>query len=159
MATNITTQWRQGETGLGAIYTFSPNPTLLTRTEAGYKQVEFNIPNNDGVQVQTFGNERRIIVLRGTLYAKTQIFEDLEDKRRALTVGFGKGPGQLHLVPINGYSNSRHIYYIGAVDAAGIVFEPQSSPQFLEYSITLVIADSYEYTVPVRTINSNATVV
>lgn len=158
MAKNVRVEWRKGETGLGAVYIFNPNPDL-TRDDPGYKQAEFDIPLRDGVEVQDLGVDKRLIILRGVLYTKTRVFEDLEDLRRALIDGIGRGPGQLHLISLNSLSNSKHIYYKGQVTTPGIVIESQTNSMFLDYTITLLCADPAELYTPTKTITSNAEII
>lgn len=158
MAKNVRVEWRQGETGLGSVYVFNPNPDP-TREHPGYKQAEFDIPLRDGVDVQNLGVDKRIVVLRGVLYTKTRVFEDLEDLRKALIDGIGRGPGQLHFISLNNLLNARHIYYIGQVTPPGIVFESQTNPMFLDYTITLLCAEPAEFISYGRSISSDAEVV
>lgn len=158
MARNVRVEWRQGETGLGSVYIFNPNPNP-SRPDQGFKQVEFDVPLRDGVEVQDLGVDKRIVTLRGVLYAKTRVFEDLEDQRRALIDGIGRGPGQLHLISLNSLSNSRHIYYIGQITAPGIVFDEQTNPMILDYTITLLCAEPGEFHVSNKTITSNAEII
>ena len=160
MPKNVKVEWRQGEDGLGTVYKFNPTPSI-TRVQQGLKQAQFNIPLRDGSFIQNLGEETREIVLTGTIYAKTQIFEDLEDKRKALILGIGKTAGQLHIVSLTNMSNPKHIYYKGQISPQGIVFQDQTNPVFLDYTIRIICAEPYEIeagTTPTvtQTITSNA---
>ena len=162
MPKNVKMEWRQGEDGSGSIYIFNPKPNI-TRPEQGFKQVEFNIPLADGVYIQDLGIEKRVINLRGTLVTKNKVFEDLEDLRKALINGIGNNPGQLHLISLNALSNAKHIFYKGQVSPEGIVFDEQTNPCYLDYSIRIICALPYEYDyntyLQSHTIASNAKVI
>lgn len=158
MPRNVRVEWRQGSTGLGAVYVFNPNPDL-SRESPAKKQAEFDIPLRDGVEVQDLGMDKRIVTLKGVLYAKSEVFEDLEDLRIALIEGIGTDPGQLHIISRNSLSNSKHIIYSGQLSAQGIVFEPQINSIFLDYTISILCADSLETYQPSKTISSDAKVV
>ena len=158
MPKNVRMEWRQGEDGLGSTYIFNPKPNI-TRPDQGFKQAEFNIPLADGIFIQDLGIEKRVINLRGTLVSKTNVFEDLEDLRKAIIDGIGKNPGQLHIISLNGLSNARHIFYKGQISPEGIVFDEQSNPYYLDYSIRIICALPYEYDYGLKNITSNAKVV
>ena len=93
------------------------------------------------------------------MYAKTQVFEDLEDLRQAMITGIGTGPGQLHIISLNNYSNKKHIIYNGQISASGVVFEAQVNPIFLDYTILILCADSVELYQSSKDISSNTKVV
>lgn len=144
MPKNVKMEWRQGEDGSGSVYVFNPKPNI-TRPEQAFKQVEFNIPLADGIYIQDLGIEKRIINLRGTIVAKSKVFEDLEDLRKALINGIGKNPGQLHLYSLNALPNQKHIFYKGQVSPEGVVFDEQTNSNYLDYSIRIICALPYEY--------------
>lgn len=144
MPKNVRVEWRQGATGLGSVYTFNPNPNI-TRVDPALKQAEFDIPLADGVEIQNLGRAKRILQLKGVLYAKSRLFEDLEDKRKDLIDGIGTTPGQLHIISITNLSNPKHLYYIGQITTDGIVFSQQDNSILLDYTITITCADPIEY--------------
>lgn len=158
MAKNIRMEWRQGSTGLGSAYVFNPKPNI-TRIDPASKQAELDIPLLDGVLVQDLGRNKRIISLSGILVVKSGLFEDLEDKRRALIDGIGRSEGQLHLISLNSHPNARHTFYVGQLSADGIRFSQQTSSVFLEYELDILCADPAEYLLTTTTITSDAKVV
>lgn len=159
MARNVRLEWRQGSTGLGSVYVFSPKPAI-TREESALKQAEFNIPLGDGVQIQNLGREKRIINLSGTLIAKSGVFEDLEDLKDALVNGIGRTEGQLHFISLNtGLVNARHLFYKGQISPEGVRFSEQTRPNIIDYSIQIICADPNAYNFKSETITSLATVV
>lgn len=158
MPKNVRVEWRQGFSGLGNVYRFPLNPSP-TRVDPALKQAEFDIPLSDGVEIQNLGRNKRIIQLKGTLYSKSKTFEELEAQRDALISGIGYTVGQLHFISLTNLAFSRHIFYTAQVTTDGIVFEEQTNPIFLEYTITLTCADPVEYNIATKTITSDAKVV
>ncbi len=158
MPKNIRVEWRQGPTGLGNAYMFNPNPSP-TRVDPALKQAEIDIPLGDGVEVQNLGRAKRLIQLRGVLYAKSKTTEELEDKRKALIDGIGRQVGQLHLISITNSSNPKHVYYTGQITPEGVVFDEQTNPILLDYTINILCADPVEHNISVPEILSGATII
>ena len=162
MPKSIRMEWRQGEDGSGSVYIFNPKPSI-SRPEQGFKQVEFNIPLADGIYIQDLGIEKRTINLRGTIVAKSKVFEDLEDLRKNLVNGIGKNPGQLHIYSITGVPNSKHLFYKGQLAPEGIIFDEQTNSNYLDYTIRIICPLPYEYNyntyLQSQIITSNAKVV
>lgn len=144
MTKNLKVEWRQGIDGLGSVYTFNPHPDI-TRVDPAFKQAEFDIPLADGVTIQDLGIAKRIVKLHGLLFAKSRLFEDLEDLKRGIKDTIGNDVGQLHLISQTNIINPKHIYYIGQIQPNGFEFEEQKNPIYLYYTITLTCADPTEY--------------
>lgn len=137
---NVRMEWRKGANGDGDIYIFSPKPSM-TREEPAQKQVEFDVPLADGVVIQDLGRAKRTIELSGTLVIKERTFEAMEDARRRLTDGIGRGPGQLHLISLTNATNSQHIFYRGQLAEDGLRFKEQQNPFYIDYELQLICAD------------------
>ncbi len=142
MAKKTTVQWRQGETGSGATYTFSPNPSSISRPYPGQRTAEFEIPNLAGSVIQTMGQTSRKIVLSGVIYVYPPDYDNLMTVRDNLETGIGTAIGQLHI-----YSVTKHIYYKGILDG-NIEWGEQKNMCYLEYKITFLCGDPVEYVVP-----------
>ena len=155
MAKNIRMEWRQGETGLGSVYIFNPKPSM-TRTNPQQYQVEYFLPLSDGVTIQNLGMNKRVIVLKGILLAKSYLFENVETLRENLINGIGQTVGQLHIYSLTNVPF--HKYYIGQL-SADIAFEEQSNPAYQNYTLSIVCGDPYEYNVRTTSIASNAEIV
>ncbi|MFA6971823.1 MAG: hypothetical protein WC208_10530 [Gallionella sp.] len=142
MAHKTTVQWRQGETGSGATYTFSPNPSSITRHFPGQRKAEIFIPNLDGSIIQTMGDNSRKVTLQGVIYVYPSDYDSLMTVRDNLEIGIGNDIGQLHI-----WSATKHIYYKGILDG-DIEWGEQKNMCFLEYTIKIICADPVEYVVP-----------
>ena len=154
MAKNMRMEWRQGATGLGETYVFSPKPSI-ERTNPQQYQVEYFLPLSDGVTIQNLGMNKRTIVLKGILVAKKYLIENVETLRDNLIDGIGQTVGQLHIISITNTVKPIHKYYIGQL-STDIAFEEQTNPAYQNYTLTVVCGDPYEYQVQTKTITSSA---
>lgn len=141
MAAETTVKWMRGESGNSGTYTFSPNPTSVTRPYPGQKKAEYVIPNLDGIIIQTYGRDTRRILLIGTIVATPAGFDALMTKKNALENGIATYQGQLHI-----QSATKHIYYKGILDGQ-IEWAEQKNLNYLDYKITIVCGDITEYVV------------
>lgn len=141
MATFVTMEWRRGANGTDGTYTFSPKPSL-ERNAPNQRQVVFKLPLVDGAVVQTQGKDVRSITLRGVLFVVPADYNTLDQKRKDLIDGFGTGPGQLHLI-----ASGNHIFYKGIPSPEGVQFDALTNPNYVDYTITILVADPTEYVV------------
>lgn len=140
----VTVTWKPGLTGSGTPYTFSPRPNLV-RSGTLQKFVEFKIPQADGSQIQTLGNDSKVLSLTGVLYVKYSNYDNLDELRRGLLSGIGNTVGQLHITSNLGQGNSKHIYYVGL--PTRIDFNEQTNSQILDYAIDILLNDPVEHIV------------
>ena len=135
---DVTVEWRRGTNGDQGTFTFNPKP-FITRPAPGKRVAELVVPLLDGEIVQNLGSDKRTIQLRGTLFNKSNSWDDIEDSRNALISGMGFGPGQLHLI-----SPGRHIFYKAQIAVNGIRFAEQTRSNLQDYAITLIVPSSLE---------------
>lgn len=136
----VIVDWRKGVDGLGGTFVFSPNP-FIQRPVPGKRTATLTVPLLDGVIIQELGLAERRIQLRGVLFNKTNVWDDMETQRNLLIAGLDPGPGQLHIT-----SPSRHIFYKGQIDTNGIDFELQQFSNLQDYTISIRIPDATENT-------------
>jgi len=139
-------EWKQGESGSGSTYSFSPKPSLI-RSSPGQKKVELSIPNMDGTIVQTLGLSSRRIEIAGTIAVYPPNYDNLVETKKNLESGIGTGIGQLHIASSFGQTNSKHVYYKGILDG-DIVWAEQKNMTYLDYKFSILCPDPTEYTVP-----------
>jgi len=147
-------EWRKGELGNEGTFVFSPNP-FLTRPTPGKRTAAHTIPLLDGVIIQELGFQERTVELRGVLFNKTNIWDDMEVQRNNLINGLLFGPGQLHLISLQ-----RHLRYDAIIDTNGLRFDEQQFSNIQDYTVTLRIPGTQEtiVTETTKTISSNTEV-
>lgn len=142
MSTKV--EWRQGETGSGSVYVFSPKPTL-TRSMPAQRNVVLEVPKLDGAILQTLGITVRTIEVNGVIVVPVPNFDNLMEAKKSLETGIGSGIGQLHVISNFGQTNSKHYYYKGIVDNV-IRWDEQKNMSWLDYSFSIICPDPTEYT-------------